>query len=93
MAKVTAYVNWANQIYAQIGIRFDFSIQIVDPPPGVDLSTGLLNGKTITNQARLLLGYQDYRHPGDHAIEVYYVNQLIGSNGVPNAVGTSFASR
>jgi len=82
-------VNWANQIYAPLGIRFkvEYPIKQADPPRGVDLSNGLeeaTNGGPSTEEKALFdAGYQS---AADNDIEVWYVNYL-ADNGVDSHIG------
>jgi hypothetical protein len=86
---VEGYVKTANEIYAPVGIRFDATIQIVDPPAGVDLSNGFdeftrldPRGKIImTAEEKALLGAAALRTPAKDDIEVYFVEGMRFSNG------------
>ena len=74
----------ANEIYAQVGIRFTATVQIVDPPAGVDLSDGFkdflefdADGKIkMTDEEKALLNSVALRTEAADDIEVYYVNTM-----------------
>jgi hypothetical protein len=87
---IKADIAWANAIYAPVGIKFTATIQIVDPPPGVDLSDRLngyppkldVNGKIqMTDEERSLLQAGDLRTPSDDDVEVYYVTSFMDRLG------------
>ena len=89
-AVAEGYVAKANEIYAQVGIRFAATYITVDPPTdaGVDLSDGLtenegkadLQGKLImSDEEKALLGdtgVAKLRTTALDDIEVYFVNYL-----------------
>jgi hypothetical protein len=88
--QIEADVIWANAIFAPVGIRFDATFQIVDPPTGVDFSNGFdvypprldANGKIqITDEEKALLGASDIRTAGTDDIEIYYVLPMTGRFG------------
>jgi hypothetical protein len=92
---VKLFRSVANQVYAQAGIRFEFEggINIVDPPPGVDLSNGLESFLTNQNNAGgipmtteekdLLDAFEPVSPANKNYILVLFVN-FLAKNGVEN---------
>lgn len=81
IAQVQSDLDWANKIYAPLGVLFKLEgpIQIVNPP--VNISNGVAEGRydpkakelTLSAQEKALLGL---RTAGTKDIWVYYVNYL-----------------
>ncbi len=84
-AKVEQYIQWADKIYAQIGIRFVElpKIQIVDPPPNVNVAHFTVSQNHVydgfSSNEKNLLAYD--RAPGDRQIQVYYVGTMLYPDG------------
>ncbi len=95
-AQVQSNVDWANKIYAPLGIHFKLEgpIQTVAPP--VDLSNGVAESEKLDKNGKLVLTAQEtallgLRTPNTKDIWVYYVKYLSqGGREDTNSGGETF---